>query len=63
MFVHEYFQEIIFNEIPAAFLYGRYYIYPVSTTVQGIDVKNINAPQQRFDDVNKWFVKTKRVLK
>ena len=57
------FQEIIFKEVPAVFLYGRYYIYPVNNSVQGIDVKNINAPQQRFTDVNKWFVKTKRVLK
>ena len=60
---YQKFQETIFKEIPAVFLYGRYYLYPVSTTVQGIDVKNINAPQQRFTDVNKWFVKTKRVLK
>ena len=60
---YQKFQETIFKEIPAVFLYGRYYLYPVSTAVQGINVKNINAPQQRFTDVNKWFVKTKRVLK
>lgn len=60
---YQKFQEIIFNEVPATFLYGRYYLYPVGTKVQGIDVKNINAPQQRFADVNKWFVKTRRVLK
>jgi peptide/nickel transport system substrate-binding protein len=60
---YQKFQEIIFKEIPAVFLYGRCYLYPVSTTVQGIDAKNINASQQRFTDVNKWYVKTKRVLK
>lgn len=57
------FQDVLAKEIPAIFLYGRYYLYPTNTSVQGIDVANINNPQQRFVDVNKWYVKTKRVLK
>lgn len=57
------FQSILANEIPAVFLYGRYYLFPASTALQGVEVKNINNPQQRFVDVNKWYVKTSRVLK
>lgn len=57
------FQEILAKEIPAAFLYGRYYLYPTNTTLRGINAQNINNPQQRFSDVNKWYVKTKRVWK
>lgn len=60
---YQKFQEILSKENPAAFLYGRYYLYPTSTTLRGIDVQNINSPQQRFTDVNKWYVKTKRVWK
>jgi peptide/nickel transport system substrate-binding protein len=57
------FQDILAQEIPAIFLYGRYYLYPTNTSVQGIDAISINNPQQRFIDVNKWYVKTKRVFK
>lgn len=57
------FQDILAQEVPAVFLYGRYYLYPTSTTVQGIDALNINNPQERFVDVNKWYVKTSRVFK
>lgn len=57
------FQGILKEEMPAVFLYGRYYLFPTSTTLQGVEVKNINNPQQRFVDVNKWYVKTSRVLK
>lgn len=56
-------QSILAEENPAIFLYGRYYLFPTSTALQGVEVKNINNPQQRFVDVNKWYVKTSRVLK
>lgn len=48
---------------PAIFLYGYYYLYPVSKTIKGIEVKNINSPSSRFSDVNKWYIKTKRIRK
>lgn len=57
------FQSILASEVPAVFLYGRYYLFPTNTTLQGVDAQNINNPQQRFVDVNKWFVKTSRVFK
>jgi peptide/nickel transport system substrate-binding protein len=60
---YQKFQDILAKEIPAIFLYSRNYLYPVNTSVQGMDVANINNPAQRFVDVNKWYVKTARVLK
>lgn len=60
---YQQFQSILFKEVPAVFLFGRYYLYPTSSAVQGIDAQNIKNRQQRFVDVNKWYVKTKRVLK
>ncbi|EKE19973.1 MAG: hypothetical protein ACD_8C00073G0001 [uncultured bacterium] len=63
--IEEYqkFQGILKKENPAIFLYSRYYLYPTSTNLQGVEVKNINNSSGRFADVNKWFVKTRRVLK
>ena len=60
---YQKFQEILSKETPAVFLYGRYYLYPTGAAVHGISVQNINSPQQRFVDVNKWYVKTKRIWK
>lgn len=60
---YQQFQDILSKEVPAVFLYSRYYLYPVNTGVQGMVVENINNPAQRFSEVNKWFVKTKRILK
>ncbi|HOW60899.1 MAG TPA: peptide ABC transporter substrate-binding protein [Candidatus Moranbacteria bacterium] len=60
---YEKLQEIFSKEVPATFLYARYYIYPTNTKLKGMEVKNINNSQQRFTDVSKWYVKTKRVLK
>lgn len=57
------FQELLSKEVPAVFLYGPYYLYPVSTSVKGMTIQNINVPADRFIDANKWYVKTKRVLK
>ena len=63
--IQEYqnFQDILTKEAPAVFLYSRYYLYPTNTSVRGMDAANINNPAQRFVDVNKWYVKTRRVLK
>ncbi len=60
---YQKFQEILANEVPAVFLYGRTYLHPTNTILKGVENVSINNPQQRFTDVHKWFVKTKRILK
>jgi peptide/nickel transport system substrate-binding protein len=57
------FQEILAQEVPAVFLYSRHYLYPTSTKVHGIEIKNVNSSHQRFVDVCNWYLKTKRVFK
>lgn len=57
------FQDILTKENPAVFLYGQKYLYPTSSTLQGVTAQNINSPSQRFVDVNKWYVRTSRVFK
>jgi peptide/nickel transport system substrate-binding protein len=54
---------ILSRENPAIFLYGQKYLYPTNVSLQGVDVKNINSPAQRFVNVNKWYVRTSRVFK
>ena len=56
-------QKVISQEVPASFLYSTYYLYPVSNSLKGVGVKNINSPSWRFADVNKWYIKTSRVKK
>lgn len=57
------FQTILAEKTPAVFLYSPYYLYPVSQDVKGIEIARLNSPAWRFADVNKWYVKTKRILK
>lgn len=57
------FQELLAKEVPAVFLYGPTYLYPVANSVHGMTIQNINMPADRFVDVSKWYVKTKRILK
>ncbi|NTW26992.1 MAG: hypothetical protein HGA36_01575 [Candidatus Moranbacteria bacterium] len=60
---YQKFQDILTKENPAIFLYSRFYLYPTNTNLRGVEVTNINNPAQRFVDVNKWYVKTSRVMK
>jgi len=57
------FVGLLKDKNPAIFLYSQYYLYPISKSVKGMEMQNINAPFWRFADVNKWYVKTSRVWK
>lgn len=57
------FQKKLSAETPAIFLYSPSYIFPMKNSVRGIDAKNLISPSKRFDDVDKWYIKTKRVRK
>lgn len=57
------FQKILFEELPAIFLYSPNYIYPVNNRVQGISIDTLISPSNRFSQANLWYIKTKRVKK
>ena len=57
------FQEILARENPAVFLYSPTYLYVMSSTIQGVVVKNANAPAYRLGAIKDWYIKTKRVKK
>jgi peptide/nickel transport system substrate-binding protein len=61
--IYTQFQQKLVAEIPAIFLSSPEYIYPVNKKVQGIDAKNIISPAERFSNIDKWFINTKRVWK
>lgn len=57
------FQEILYKKNPAAFLYTPSYLYVVSNSVKGVNVKSIVAAPFRLNNVNDWYINTKRVKK
>ena len=57
------FQEVLIAENPAVFLYSPTYLYVVSSSVKGIDLKSANSPAHRLANIEDWFIKTKRIRK
>ena len=57
------FQKIIVSEIPAIFLYSPNYIFALPPKIKGMNTQAINTPSQRFENINKWYIATKRMLK
>lgn len=61
--VLEEFQNILIPEAPSVFLYSPNYIYFVDKSIKGIDTKIITDPSKRFDNIENWYIETKRVRK
>lgn len=57
------FQNILAEDVPAAFLYSPRYAYFVSEEVRGIDISRVNVPSDRFAGVLNWYKKTARKWK
>ncbi len=55
--------DIIANNVPAIFLYSPQYVYVTTPRLGGFDeTVIINTADNRFNDIGKWFVNTKRVF-
>ena len=57
------FQKIVAEQLPALFLYNPIYTYVQDQKILGFDMKDISAPADRFNNINEWYIKTKRVWK
>jgi len=57
------FSKIIAEEQPALFLYSPYYTYGLSKNVKGFDLTRIVSPQDRFNQIQEWYINTKRAWK
>jgi peptide/nickel transport system substrate-binding protein len=53
-------QELIVNDSPAVFLYSPFYLYMQSTKIMGFKTSIISVPSDRFNDIGKWYIETKR---
>ena len=57
------FQKLIVAHLPAIFLYSPFYIYGRSKDIQGFDSSIIAIPSDRFSNIERWYINTKRVFK
>lgn len=57
------FQEILYKENPAVFLYTPSYLYVVNGNVKGVDIKSVDAGHFRLNNIKNWYINTKRVRK
>lgn len=57
------FQDRIADINPATILYRPYYLFSQKDDVQGVDVKYISLPADRYNNVEDWHVETKRIWK
>ncbi len=56
----EKFQDLLIQDAPCVFLYSPNYIYFVSDEIKGIEQGIIADPSKRFNEIENWYIKTKR---
>jgi len=56
-------QSLIIQDRPAIFLYSPHYLYVTKNWLKGFDEKFISSASDRFENIEKWYVKTARVFK
>lgn len=56
-------KEVFEKDKPALFLYNTYYLYLLPNKVKGNQISIANFPEERFADINKWYIYTQRKLK
>lgn len=57
------FQKIIAEQLPAVFLCNSTYLYPQDKKIRGFNLSGITTPADRFANINKWYINTRRVAK
>jgi peptide/nickel transport system substrate-binding protein len=57
------FQKIIIEDLPAIFLYNPSYLYGQTKDIQGFETKIISTSSDRFSNIEKWYIDTKRSTK
>lgn len=60
---YQTFEEQIFKDIPAVFLYQSTYAYAISKKIQRVEMMFVNTPADRFANITEWYIKTKKTLK
>lgn len=60
---YKQFQEIFVGAVPAIFLSRSLYVYNIPVKVQGVSLNGVVTAADRFSDIHKWYIETKRVRK
>lgn len=60
---YDEFQKLVIEDIPAVFLYNPLYIHGQARKIINSNGNLISLPSDRFTDIEKWHIKTKRVWK
>ena len=55
------FQKIVISDVPVVFLYNPLYLYPQTTDIRGTKTTVIATPADRFANIEKWYIDTKRI--
>jgi len=63
MKLYQDFQKLVIEDVPAVFLYNPLYIYTQTNNIKGFNSKIISMPSDRFSNVEKWYIDTKRSWK
>lgn len=56
------FSDIIVRDLPALFLFSQHYVVLLPSDMQGAHPVKISLPSDRFNEIAKWYRKTKRVF-
>ncbi len=59
--LYKKFQDQLLADMPAVFLYMPTYTYVIGDMVSGFGVIRISHPSDRFNSIETWYTKTKRV--
>ncbi len=56
------FDQIIQNDVPAAFIYSPDYIYILPKTIKGVATMNpIDSPSDRWNGISRWYIDTDNI--
>ncbi|MBI4117360.1 MAG: hypothetical protein HY451_01625 [Parcubacteria group bacterium] len=57
------FQNLVIEDLPAIFLYSSNYIYPQAKKIKGSGQELLGLPSERFANIEKWYIETRRIKK
>ncbi len=57
------FSKEITDDSPAVFVYSPHFIYIVPKKIKNVSLEQITTPNERFSEVNKWYIETNNVWK
>lgn len=60
---YQKFSTLVVEDLPAIFLFSQRYFYLLPRDIQGVNLGKIALPADRFNEINRWYRKTDRILR